>query len=140
MFHKLQHSGPEREAGLKSLSKALRDPSAQLTFIRYAGNCCHLKCGIILKQCCVSSMHNACLNLLSSLGWRTVYICSSVSSLAPMLSVVCSLFAVFMNCHTLLTPTWPQHVCLPPPTYSPICLDRAPSSLLVPVHAWQCVI
>ncbi|XP_070693239.1 transmembrane and coiled-coil domain-containing protein 6 isoform X2 [Pempheris klunzingeri] len=34
LFHNLQHSGPEREAHLKALSKALRDPSAQLTFIK----------------------------------------------------------------------------------------------------------
>ncbi|XP_041653370.1 transmembrane and coiled-coil domain-containing protein 6 [Cheilinus undulatus] len=34
LFHKLQHSVPERELHLKILSKALRDPSAQLTFIK----------------------------------------------------------------------------------------------------------
>lgn len=37
MFHKLQHCGPEREAHVKDLSKALRSPSAHLTFIRYSG-------------------------------------------------------------------------------------------------------
>lgn len=35
LFHTLQHSGPEREAHLKALSKALHDPTAQLTFIKY---------------------------------------------------------------------------------------------------------
>lgn len=34
LFQKLKHSGPEREAQLKALSKALRDPSARLTFLK----------------------------------------------------------------------------------------------------------
>lgn len=41
LFLKLQHSGTENEANLKALSKALRDPAAQLTFIKYVGNICH---------------------------------------------------------------------------------------------------
>lgn len=35
LFHKIQLSGQDKEAHLKALSKALRDPSAQLTFIKY---------------------------------------------------------------------------------------------------------
>uniref|UniRef100_A0A3P8VQ22 Transmembrane and coiled-coil domains 6 n=1 Tax=Cynoglossus semilaevis TaxID=244447 RepID=A0A3P8VQ22_CYNSE len=41
LLHKLQHSGPERETHLKALSKALRDSSAQLTFVKYE-NSMHL--------------------------------------------------------------------------------------------------
>ncbi|XP_044061317.1 transmembrane and coiled-coil domain-containing protein 6 isoform X2 [Siniperca chuatsi] len=46
LFHKLQHTGPEREAHLKALSKALRDPSAQLTFIKQQ-NSMHLLVGLL---------------------------------------------------------------------------------------------
>ncbi|XP_068450320.1 transmembrane and coiled-coil domain-containing protein 6 [Clinocottus analis] len=43
---KLQHSGPGREAHLKALSKVLRDPSAQLTFIKQE-NSMHLLVGFL---------------------------------------------------------------------------------------------
>ncbi|XP_077388751.1 transmembrane and coiled-coil domain-containing protein 6 isoform X2 [Festucalex cinctus] len=46
LFHKLQHSGPEREAHLKSLSKSLRDPSAQLVFIKQE-NSIHMLVGFL---------------------------------------------------------------------------------------------
>lgn len=46
LFHKLQHSGPEREAHMKALSKALRDPSAQRTFIKQE-NSIHLLVGLL---------------------------------------------------------------------------------------------
>ncbi|XP_073343107.1 transmembrane and coiled-coil domain-containing protein 6 [Pagrus major] len=46
LLHKLQHSGPEREAHLKALSKALRDPSTQLTFIKQE-NSMHLLVGLL---------------------------------------------------------------------------------------------
>ncbi|XP_034545231.1 transmembrane and coiled-coil domain-containing protein 6 [Notolabrus celidotus] len=46
LVHKLQHSGPEREVHLKALSKALRDPSAQLTFIKQE-NSMHLLVGFL---------------------------------------------------------------------------------------------
>uniref|UniRef100_UPI0037E80539 transmembrane and coiled-coil domain-containing protein 6 n=1 Tax=Semicossyphus pulcher TaxID=241346 RepID=UPI0037E80539 len=46
LFHKLQHSGPEMEVHLKALSKALRDPSAQLTFIKQE-NSMHLLVGLL---------------------------------------------------------------------------------------------
>lgn len=34
LFHKLLHSGAEKECHLKAMSKVLRNPSAQLTFIK----------------------------------------------------------------------------------------------------------
>ncbi|KAF3838269.1 hypothetical protein F7725_010037 [Dissostichus mawsoni] len=40
------HSGPERDTHLKALSKALRDPSAQLTFIKQE-NSMHLLVGLL---------------------------------------------------------------------------------------------
>ncbi|XP_070769603.1 transmembrane and coiled-coil domain-containing protein 6 [Enoplosus armatus] len=46
LFHKLQHSGPERDAHLKALTTALRDPSAQLTFIKQE-NSMHLLVGLL---------------------------------------------------------------------------------------------
>ncbi|XP_028271308.1 transmembrane and coiled-coil domain-containing protein 6 [Parambassis ranga] len=46
LFHKLQHSGPEKQVQLKALSKALRDPSAQLTFIKQE-NSLHLLVGLL---------------------------------------------------------------------------------------------
>ncbi|XP_067374778.1 transmembrane and coiled-coil domain-containing protein 6 [Channa argus] len=45
-FNKIQHNGPEREAQLKALSKALRDPSAQLTFVKLE-NSVHLLVGLL---------------------------------------------------------------------------------------------
>ncbi|CAJ1058547.1 transmembrane and coiled-coil domain-containing protein 6 [Xyrichtys novacula] len=46
LFHKLQHNGPEREIHLKALSKALRDPPAQLIFIKQE-NSMHLLVGFL---------------------------------------------------------------------------------------------
>ncbi|XP_077434137.1 transmembrane and coiled-coil domain-containing protein 6 isoform X2 [Vanacampus margaritifer] len=46
LFHKLQHSGPEREAHLKTLTKSLRDPSAQLVFIKQE-NSIHMLVGLL---------------------------------------------------------------------------------------------
>lgn len=34
LFHKLLHSGTEKECHLKAMSRVLRNPSAQLTFIK----------------------------------------------------------------------------------------------------------
>lgn len=133
LFHRLQHSGPEREAHLKALSKALRDPSAQLTFIKYGGNFeskwryCHL------------CLWFSCVMPVFPLGRRIACIFWLVSSLALTLRAVCRLFGVFMSCLTLPTPTWHRPVCLPPPTCSPTCLARAPSSPWVPAHTRQYV-
>ncbi|KAG8004381.1 Transmembrane and coiled-coil domain-containing protein 6 [Nibea albiflora] len=46
LFHTLQQTGSDREARLKALSKALRDPSAQLTFIKQE-NSMHLLVGFL---------------------------------------------------------------------------------------------
>ncbi|XP_074529811.1 transmembrane and coiled-coil domain-containing protein 6 isoform X1 [Halichoeres trimaculatus] len=46
LFHKLQQGGAEREVHLKALSKALHDPSAQLTFIKQE-NSMHLLVGFL---------------------------------------------------------------------------------------------
>ncbi|KAM4732470.1 transmembrane and coiled-coil domain-containing protein 6 isoform 2-T2 [Anableps anableps] len=46
LFHKLQHSGTEKEASLRALSKALRNPSSQLTFIKLE-NSMHLLVGLL---------------------------------------------------------------------------------------------
>ncbi|GAA6235849.1 transmembrane and coiled-coil domain-containing protein 6 isoform X1 [Lates japonicus] len=65
LFHKLQLSGPEREAHLKALSKALRDPSAQLTFIKQE-NSMHLLVGLLTgsnAQCRLQAVR--CLHELS---------------------------------------------------------------------------
>ncbi|XP_069577452.1 transmembrane and coiled-coil domain-containing protein 6 [Brachyistius frenatus] len=65
LFHKLQHSGPEKEAHLKALSKALRDPSAQLTFIKQE-NSMHLLVGLLTgsnAQCRLQAVR--CLHELS---------------------------------------------------------------------------
>lgn len=65
LFRKLQHSGPDREAHLKSLSKALRDPSAQLTFLKQE-NSMHLLVGLLTgsdAQCRLQAAR--CLHELS---------------------------------------------------------------------------
>ncbi|XP_054890388.1 transmembrane and coiled-coil domain-containing protein 6 isoform X3 [Poeciliopsis prolifica] len=46
LFQKLQHGGTEKEAFLRPLSKALRNPSAQLTFIKLE-NSMHLLVGLL---------------------------------------------------------------------------------------------
>ena len=129
LFHTLQHSGPEREAHLKALSKALRDPTAQLTFIKYG-------CKFSFKWCCSHlRLCSSCVMFVYEpvipVGRRTACISWLDSSLALMLPAVCRPFGVFMSCLTLPTPTWHQPVCLPPPTCSRTCLARAPSSLWV---------
>lgn len=65
LFHKLQHCGPEKEAHLKALSKSLRDPSAQLTFIKQE-NSMHLLVGLLTStnaQCRLQAVR--CLHELS---------------------------------------------------------------------------
>ncbi|XP_023127465.1 transmembrane and coiled-coil domain-containing protein 6 [Amphiprion ocellaris] len=65
LVHKLQHSGPEKEANLKALSKALRDPSAQLTFVKLE-NSVHLLVGLLTSsnaQCRLQAVQ--CLHELS---------------------------------------------------------------------------
>uniref|UniRef100_A0A672YW70 Transmembrane and coiled-coil domains 6 n=1 Tax=Sphaeramia orbicularis TaxID=375764 RepID=A0A672YW70_9TELE len=72
LFLKLQHSGPEKEADLKALSKALRDPSAQLTFIKY-GKSMHLLVGLLTgsnAQCRLQAVQ--CLHELSHSPHATV--------------------------------------------------------------------
>ncbi|KAM3612724.1 uncharacterized protein V6R79_013297 [Siganus canaliculatus] len=65
LFHKLQHSGPERETHLRSLSKALRDPTAQLTFIRQE-NSMHLLVGLLSGSNAACRLHAVrCLHELS---------------------------------------------------------------------------
>ncbi|XP_029968035.1 transmembrane and coiled-coil domain-containing protein 6 [Salarias fasciatus] len=64
-FHRLQHSGLDKGAHLKSLSKALRDPSAQLTFIKQE-NAMHLLVGLLTgsdAQCRLQAAR--CLHELS---------------------------------------------------------------------------
>lgn len=90
----------------------------------------------VIDICISLSYVSVCKSVLP-LGRRTACIFWLVSSPALMLRVVCRLFGAFMSCLTLLTPTWHQPVCLPPPTCSPTCLARAPSSLWVPT---RCVI
>ncbi|KAM7417729.1 hypothetical protein PAMA_017394 [Pampus argenteus] len=65
LFHKLQHSGPKKEAHLKTLSKSLRDPSAQLTFIKQE-NSMHLLVSFLTgtnAQCRLQAVR--CLHELS---------------------------------------------------------------------------
>ncbi|XP_049594259.1 transmembrane and coiled-coil domain-containing protein 6 isoform X1 [Syngnathus scovelli] len=65
LFHKLQHSGPEREAHLKTLSKSLRDLSVQLLFIKQE-NSIHMLVGLLTgpnTQCRLQSVR--CLHELS---------------------------------------------------------------------------
>ncbi|XP_023251810.1 transmembrane and coiled-coil domain-containing protein 6 [Seriola lalandi dorsalis] len=65
LFHKLQHSGPEREVHLKDLSKALRHPSAQLTFIKQE-NSMHLLVGLLTGSNAQCRLHAVrCLHELS---------------------------------------------------------------------------
>ncbi|KAK5610146.1 hypothetical protein CRENBAI_010701 [Crenichthys baileyi] len=49
LFHTLQHSGTDKEAYLRTLSKALRNPSAQLTFIKLE-NSMHLLVGLLTSS------------------------------------------------------------------------------------------
>ncbi|XP_004545441.2 transmembrane and coiled-coil domain-containing protein 6 [Maylandia zebra] len=65
LLHKLQHSGTEKEAHLKALSKVLRDPAAQLTFIKHE-NSMHLLVGLLTgsnAQCRLQAVR--CLHELS---------------------------------------------------------------------------
>ncbi|KAM7389702.1 hypothetical protein PAMP_023665 [Pampus punctatissimus] len=65
LFHKLQNSGTEKETHLKTLSKSLRDPSAQLTFIKQE-NSMHLLVSFLTgtnAQCRLQAIR--CLHELS---------------------------------------------------------------------------
>ncbi|XP_017282616.1 transmembrane and coiled-coil domain-containing protein 6 [Kryptolebias marmoratus] len=65
LFHKLQHSRSEKEVHLRALSKALRDPAAQLAFIKLE-NCMHLLVGLLTgsdAQCRLQAVR--CLHELS---------------------------------------------------------------------------
>ncbi|XP_071373436.1 transmembrane and coiled-coil domain-containing protein 6 isoform X1 [Centroberyx affinis] len=65
LFRKLQHSGLEREAHLTALSKALRNPSTQLTFVKQE-NSMHLLVGFLSgsnAQCRLQAVR--CLHELS---------------------------------------------------------------------------
>ncbi|XP_042349045.1 transmembrane and coiled-coil domain-containing protein 6 [Plectropomus leopardus] len=65
LYHRLQHSGLEREAHLKALSKALRDPSAQLAFIKQE-NSMHLLVGLLTGSDATCRLHAVrCLHELS---------------------------------------------------------------------------
>ncbi|XP_029918601.1 transmembrane and coiled-coil domain-containing protein 6 [Myripristis murdjan] len=66
LFGKLKHGGQEREAHLKALSKALRSPSAQLTFVKLE-NSMHLLVGLLSgsdAQCRLQAVR--CLHELSN--------------------------------------------------------------------------
>ncbi|KAM9850341.1 transmembrane and coiled-coil domain-containing protein 6 [Aulostomus maculatus] len=66
LVHQLQHSGLEKEASLKTLSTALRDPSAQLSFVKQE-NSMHLLVGLLTSsnaQCRLQSVR--CLHGLSN--------------------------------------------------------------------------
>ncbi|XP_061643129.1 transmembrane and coiled-coil domain-containing protein 6 isoform X1 [Phyllopteryx taeniolatus] len=65
LLHKIQHSGLEREAQLKTLSKSLRDPASQLVFIKQE-NSVHMLIGLLTGTntlCRLQSVH--CLHELS---------------------------------------------------------------------------
>ncbi|XP_062281826.1 transmembrane and coiled-coil domain-containing protein 6 [Scomber scombrus] len=66
LFHKLKHSGPEKEVHLKALSKSLRDPSAQLSFIKQE-NSMHLLVGLLTGSNAQCRLHSVrCLHELSN--------------------------------------------------------------------------
>ncbi|XP_029020410.1 transmembrane and coiled-coil domain-containing protein 6-like [Betta splendens] len=72
VFHKIHHSGPDREAHMKVLSKALRDPSAQLTFIKLE-NSMHLLVGLLTGSDARCRLQAArCLHELSRSPHRDV--------------------------------------------------------------------
>ncbi|XP_053735140.1 transmembrane and coiled-coil domain-containing protein 6-like isoform X5 [Synchiropus splendidus] len=65
LLHKLQHSSPEREIHMRLLTKALRDPSVQLSFVKQE-NSVHLLVGFLSgsdAQCRLQSVR--CLHELS---------------------------------------------------------------------------
>ncbi|KAG7517897.1 Transmembrane and coiled-coil domain-containing 6 [Solea senegalensis] len=65
LLYKLQQSGSERETHLKDLSKALRDPSAQLTFIKQE-NSMHLLVSLLTGSNTQCRLHAVrCLHELS---------------------------------------------------------------------------
>ncbi|XP_053179988.1 transmembrane and coiled-coil domain-containing protein 6 [Scomber japonicus] len=66
LVHKLKHSGPEKEVHLKALSKSLRDPSAQLSFIKQE-NSMHLLVGLLTGSNAQWRLHSVrCLHELSN--------------------------------------------------------------------------
>ncbi|XP_029368776.1 transmembrane and coiled-coil domain-containing protein 6 [Echeneis naucrates] len=72
LFHKLQHSKPEREAHLKTLSKVLRDASAQLIFIKQE-NAMHLLVSLLTGSNAQCRLHAVrCLHELSHSPHATV--------------------------------------------------------------------
>ncbi|XP_034037459.1 transmembrane and coiled-coil domain-containing protein 6 [Thalassophryne amazonica] len=65
LFHKVRHSAPGREVLLKALSKALRHPTAQLTFIKQE-NSVHVLVGLLTgsdAQCRLQAVR--CFHVLS---------------------------------------------------------------------------
>ncbi|XP_076594525.1 transmembrane and coiled-coil domain-containing protein 6 [Chaetodon auriga] len=98
LFHKLQRSGPEREADLKALSKALRQPSAQLIFIKQE-NSMHLLVGLLTGsnatcrlqavRCLHELSHSTHSNVAPACLPATPYLLTYLSGQSPKFTELC---------------------------------------------------
>lgn len=98
LFHKLQHSGTEKVALLTALSKALRNPSAQLTFIKLE-NSVHLLVGLLtgsdarcrlLAVCCLHHLsHSPDTGVVSACLPATPYLITYLSGQSSRFTELC---------------------------------------------------
>ncbi|XP_037553338.1 transmembrane and coiled-coil domain-containing protein 6, partial [Nematolebias whitei] len=98
LFHKLQHSRSAKEAHLRALSKALRDPSAQLTFIKLE-NCMHLlvglltgsdaRCRLQAVRCLHELSHSPHTNVASACLPATPYLLTYLSGQSTKFTELC---------------------------------------------------
>ncbi|KAM4622066.1 transmembrane and coiled-coil domain-containing protein 6 [Polymixia lowei] len=98
LFRKLQHSGQEREVHLKALSKALRNPSAQITFIKLE-NSMHLlvghlsgsnaQCRLQAAQCLHELSHSHHPNVAPACLPATPYLLTYLSGQSTKFTELC---------------------------------------------------
>lgn len=106
LYHKLLQCRLARESYLRELSKALRDPSAQLAFIKYGEN---FRFHIIWPRMTLLPSVSLLMPVskhVCPLGRRTASTFWSVSSLALTRHAVWRLSGVFTSCLTLPTTMW----------------------------------
>lgn len=98
LFQKLQKSGTEKEATLKSLSRALREPSAQTTFIKVE-NSIHLlvglltgsntECRLLAAQCLHELSHSPHTAVTSACLPATSYLLTYLSGQSTKFTELC---------------------------------------------------
>ncbi|XP_041845255.1 transmembrane and coiled-coil domain-containing protein 6 [Melanotaenia boesemani] len=98
LIYTLKHCGSEKETHLRALSKALRDPSAQLTFIKQE-NSMHLLVGLLTGSnaqcrlqavCCLHELsHSRHTNVASACQPATPYLLTYLSGQSTKFTELC---------------------------------------------------